>query len=77
MTDRWRKLPHHKAPEDNVLIVECLRLWDRGLDTKGISLIVFQPEHIVETATRIGRERRRQMEEDDVIWNAKEKSKPQ
>ena len=27
--------------------------------TKDNSLIVFQPEHIVETATRLGRERRR------------------
>ena len=27
--------------------------------SKNISLIVFQPEHIVETATKLGRERRR------------------
>ena len=33
--------------------------WDCGLDTKDIMLIVFQPEHIVKTATRLGRERRR------------------
>ena len=33
-------------------------IWDCGLD-KSIMLIVFQPEHIVKTATRFGRERRR------------------
>jgi hypothetical protein len=38
--------------------VEVL-LWDCGLDTKDMSLVVFQPEYIVKTATRLGRERRR------------------
>ena len=33
--------------------------WGCGLDTKDNSLIVFHAEHIVETATRLGRERRR------------------
>lgn len=47
-----------EVPEDNGFIAECVRLWDCGLDTKDISLIVFQPEHIVETATILGRERR-------------------
>ena len=48
-----------EVPEDNGFIAECVRLLGFRTDTKDISLIVFQPEHIVETATRLGRERRR------------------
>jgi hypothetical protein len=55
---RWQKRPH-EVLQDNGLIAECLRLWGAGLDTKEISLLVFQPEYIVQTATRLGRERRR------------------
>jgi hypothetical protein len=44
-----------EVPEDNGFIAEWV---DCGLD-KSIMLIVFQPEHIVKTATRLGRERRR------------------
>jgi len=51
----WR-MRRFAVPEDNGFVVECVRLL--GL-TKDNSLIVFQPEHIVETATRLGRERRR------------------
>src|SRR5712671_1290429 len=54
----WR-MRRFEVPEDNGFILECVRLWDCGLDTKDIMLIVFQPEHIVETATILGRERRR------------------
>ena len=41
-------------------------------------LIVFQPEHIVKTATRLGRERRRWMEDiSHASWDdAEEKDKP-
>ena len=41
--------------------------WD---DVADISLIVFQPEHIVETATRLGRERRRGMEKGQALTGA-------
>ena len=56
-----RALAHasFEVPEDNGFIEECVRLLGLRLDTKDISLIVFQPEHIVETATRLGSERRR------------------
>jgi len=37
----------------------CLALFDRGHDTKDISMLLFQPEFIVESAVRIARERRR------------------
>ena len=40
-------------------VARCLKLWDQGCNTKDISLAVFQPEYVVETATRLGRERRR------------------
>jgi hypothetical protein len=43
----WR-MGRFEVPEDNGFIAECVRLWDCGLDTKDIMLIVFQPEHIVE-----------------------------
>jgi hypothetical protein len=54
----WRLRP--QAIEDNFeFIAKCLALWDEGLDTKEIADITFQHESVVETATRIGRERRR------------------
>ena len=51
--------------------------WDCGLD-KSIMLIVFQPEHIVKTATRLGRERRRRWSiSSHASWDdAEEKDKP-
>jgi hypothetical protein len=47
---------------DAEFITKCLELWDQGKDTKDISVALFQPEHVVEAATRLGRERRRQTE---------------
>lgn len=48
-----------EAVDGAVFIAKCLELWDQGKNTKEISAILFQPEHAVESATRLGRERRR------------------
>lgn len=53
----WPK-PRDMISGDIEFIAECMRLWDRGCDTKKISTILFQPEYVVETAVWIGRERR-------------------
>lgn len=53
----WR-LGRHDINEK--FIDQCVRLWDDGLDTAEIAKITFQHESVVETATRLGRERRRQ-----------------
>jgi len=55
---RWR-MSAHEVAENDQFIEQCLKLWDRGYDTAEIAKLMFQPEHIVETAARIGRERRR------------------
>ncbi len=55
---RWH-IPRQEIGDNAEFIAECVRLWDEGKDTKDISLAVMQPEHVVETATRLGRERRR------------------
>ena len=54
---------------------ETLRL---RIDTKDISLIVFQPEHIVETATRLGSRTSQTMEDiSHASWDdAEEKDNP-
>ena len=67
-----------EVPEDNGFIAECVRLWDCGLDTKDIMLIVFQPEHIVETATKLGSRTSQTMEDiSHASWDdAEEKDKP-
>jgi len=67
-TSRWHMRPH-ELDGNHIFISKCLRLWDMGLDTKDISHNVFQPEWIVESAVRLGRELRRQVEQ----WDAKEK----
>ena len=54
---RWR-MRRFEVPEDNGFIAECVRLLGLRIRHKDIMLIVFQPEHIVETATILGRERR-------------------
>ena len=54
----WRMRPH-EIDANIEFVAECLRLWDEGKDTKDISVLVMQPEHIVESAVRLGRERRR------------------
>jgi hypothetical protein len=46
---------HFEVSVDIGFMAECVRLSDGGLN-KNIMLIVFQPEHIVETATMLGRE---------------------
>ena len=61
----WRR----EIEQDNEFIDKCTRLWDMKLDTFDISLNVFQPEHVVARAVRLGRERRRRLEEQ----NAEEK----
>lgn len=58
----WRMQPH-EIDDNSEFIAECLRLWDQKRDTKEIATILFQPEHIVESAVRLGRERRRREEE--------------
>ena len=42
------------------LIETCMVLWNRGLDTKAISLAVGRHEAVVERAVWMGRERRRE-----------------
>lgn len=59
----WRMQPT-EAAHDEEFIARCVSLWDKGLDTKDISLIVLQYESVVERATRFGRERRRAQEGD-------------
>jgi hypothetical protein len=56
--NHWRKTAHREI-EDVAFVAECLRLWDQGRDTKDISLILLRPEYVVETATRLGRESRK------------------
>jgi hypothetical protein len=46
-----------EVPEDNGFIAECVRLLGLRIRQKTM-LIVFQPEHIVETATILGGKRR-------------------
>jgi hypothetical protein len=58
----WR-MQQHEIDDNSEFIAECLRLWDQGCDTKDIATTLFQPESIVETAVRLGRERRRRMED--------------
>lgn len=58
----WRMQPH-EVDENAEFIAECVRLWDQGCDTKDIATALFQPEYIVESAVRLGRERRRRMED--------------
>ena len=57
----WRMQPH-EIEENSEFVAECLCLWDLRHDTKEIASIVFQPENVVESAVRLGRERRRRME---------------
>ena len=54
----WRMRPD-EIRDNSEFVTACVRLWDRGMDTKEIALNLFQPEYIVESATRLGRERRR------------------
>ena len=56
---RHGRMRRFEVPEDNGFIAECVRLLGLRIRHKDIMLIVFQPEHIVETATILGRERRR------------------
>lgn len=58
----WR-MRQYEIDDNSEFIAECLRLWETGLDTKDISAALFQPESIVESAVRLGRERRRRQEE--------------
>jgi hypothetical protein len=58
---RWH-MPRHEIAENVEFVAECVRLWDEGKDTKDISLIMLQPEYVVETAVRMGREHRRRTE---------------
>ena len=55
---RHGRMRRFEVPEDNGFIAECVRLLGLRIRHKDIMLIVFQPEHIVETATILGRERR-------------------
>lgn len=57
----WR-IPREEIAEHGAFIDECWALWNKGKDTKDISMILFQPEHIVETAIHLAKERRRAAE---------------
>ena len=61
---RWQIKPEEATKEDE-FVAECLRLWDRKLDTKDISVLTHQQEAAVERAVRFGRERRREKEARD------------
>ncbi len=54
----WR-LRRHDVDENVKFMEQCLRMWDRGLDTKEIADITFQWEYVVERTLRLARERRR------------------
>jgi hypothetical protein len=41
------------------LIGDCLRLFDRGLDSRQIAILLFERECVVAWAIGIGREQRR------------------
>lgn len=56
---RGWQIRREEIAENNAFIFKCLSLWDEGKNTYDISTILFQPESIVETAVRLGRERRR------------------
>lgn len=61
----WKRKP--RSIDDRAeFVAECLRLWDRGFDTNDIARILFQYESVVETAVRIGRERRRKEDLDNA-----------
>jgi len=60
---RWIMSRREVGFEDG-FIAQTVTLWDQGLDTKAIAQIVFQPEYIVESAVRIGRERRRRAQQE-------------
>ena len=74
--NHWRKKAHLEV-EDVAFVAECLRLWDQGRDTKDISLILLRPEYVVETATRLGRERRRKNGGTGNAENAVEEKDPE
>jgi hypothetical protein len=59
----WRMGP--RDTPDDAFVETCLRMWDRGLDTKDIADITFQWEHVIERVVRLGRERRRAKEKKD------------
>jgi hypothetical protein len=70
---RWQKRPH-EVENDSLFVAECLRLWDLGINTKDIALKLFQPEHIVHRAMRIGREHRRGEQTDHARCDGENKS---
>jgi hypothetical protein len=53
----------NEIEDDSEFIEVCLRLWDEGRDTKDIAMLLIQPEHIIESTVRLGRERRRRAED--------------
>jgi hypothetical protein len=53
----------NEIEENGEFIETCLRLWDEGHDTKDIAMFLIQPEHIIESTVRLGRERRRRAED--------------
>lgn len=60
----WRIKPE-EATKEAEFVAECLRLWDRKLDTKDIAVLTHQHEAVVERAVRYGRECRREKEARD------------
>lgn len=59
---RGWQMHQHEIGDNTEFVAECLKLWDTGRDTAEIASLMFQPEHIVERAVRLGRERRRRTE---------------
>jgi hypothetical protein len=55
---RWR-MRRSEVRHNTAFIAQCVELWDKGFNTKDISSILFEPESVVESATRLGREQRR------------------
>jgi len=59
---RWQ-MQRREIEENTEFIEVCLKLWDEGRDTKDIATLLIQPEHIIESTVRLGRERRRRQED--------------
>lgn len=73
---RWQ-MRANEIVENTEFVERCLRLWDKGYDTAEIATLMFQPESVVDSATRLGRERRRNEEAaDGFSQGAQEEERP-
>lgn len=56
------RLTKEGAVKDPTFITSVMALWAKGFDTHRIANVLFEHEHVVAYALRIGRERRRGQE---------------